>query len=48
MKIKIIEYSDWIEIYVDDKKYEGHIPRYDQVLDLLGIKYEYEYREEYP
>ena len=42
-KIHMIVSGDWIQIYFDGKSvYEHHWPTADEMLDLLGIPYEYE------
>jgi len=42
-KIHMIVSGDWMQIYFDGKSvYEHHWPTVDEMLDLLGIKYEYE------
>lgn len=47
MKIKINEYDDWIEIYMDNKLlYENHSISPTKLLDILEIKYESEFIEE--
>jgi len=46
MTIHIKEYDDWIQIYINGElKYENHSIHTHKLLDLLGIKYTYEYIE---
>jgi hypothetical protein len=44
---KIVSSSDWIELYKDGEKiYEGHKVYLDEIFDLLGIEYEWEWRDD--
>lgn len=46
-KIKIIELDDWIQIYINGViRYQNHSISGTKMLDLLGIKYDYEYIED--
>ena len=45
--IKIIEYDDWIQIFIDGVlKYENHSISGIKILNLLGIEYGYLYVED--
>ena len=42
-ELYIIASGDWMKIYIDGEPvYEHHWPNAEQLLDVLGIKYEYE------
>ena len=48
MKINIVDFEDWTSIYIDGQlKFGDHRASAEDMLKILGIKYEAEFIEEW-